>query len=523
MAVDLAPPPVDTRPAKTTNLGPLTRTASWNAAASILNYAVRVGTRLVITPILVTGLGQTLFGVWEILGRVGSYASAEGQPTHALRLVIAQEQSETNHEPKRRVIGAALAIWLFAIPLLIGLGVVFAWLAPTLTQSPPALYTEVRLTCGLLVGTLIISALTSVPQSALFGMNMGYKRMGWQAAISIVGGAGAAGAVALGFGLPGLGAASILTALTATACYFALVRHYLPWFGVARPSRAEITSLFGMTAWLSTGNLIAKVALASDIVILGAIAAPAVVTTYVLTGYAARTAIGIHVFATSAAIPGLGGVLGIRQFDRARRARAELLLLTWLFATIVGVNVLLWNHSFLNLWVGAENYAGLWVDILIVLIAVQTAFIRVDAFVIDAMLRPRVRVIVAAIAAVVTLVAAIALTWRYGVIGLACGMILGRLIQTVAYPLLVRSQLSGGARPFRVSVTRLVAVSALLLAGSAILGQRLDAGGWIVWGIGLVTSFGVSAAMAFALGPTREARQVLMQRIRALAATGGSR
>lgn len=525
MAVDLVTPRTpalevrEARPRQ--HLGPLTRLASWNATAALLNYGVRIGTRLLVTPILLSGLGQTLFGVWEILGRLVSYTSVEGQPTHALRLVIAQEQAEHEHESKRRFIGAALAIWAFTIPLLVGLGVLAAWLAPTLTQSPAALHLQVRVTCGLLIATFIISALTSVPQSALYGMNLGYKRVGWQAGISIVSGAGAAGAVALGFGLPGLGVACVLTAITAAVCYFALVRHYLPWFGPARPAPGELKSLFGMTAWLSTGNIVAKLALASDVVILGAIAAPAVVTTYVLTGYAARTAIGIHVFAASAAIPGLGGVLGTRQFDRARRARGELLLLTWLFATIIGANVLLWNQSFLNLWVGAENYAGMWVNVLIVLIAAQTAFIRVDAFVIDAMLRPRVRVVVAAIAAAVTIAAAAALTWRFGLIGLCCGILLGRTVQSVAYPLLVRARLAGTLRPFHVSIVRLGVTSALLLAVAAILGQRIEAVGWMEWLAGITVSLLVTASAAFLLGPTRDARGALTRRIRTIATPRG--
>lgn len=525
MAVDLATPrpsTSDVHEARSRQqLGPLTRLASWNAGASLLNYGVRIGTRLLVTPVLVSGLGQTLFGVWEILGRLVSYTSAEGQPTHALRLVIAQKQAESEHKSKRRVVGAALVIWAFAIPLLIGLGVLVAWLAPSLTQTPDAFYTEVRVTCGLLIATFLISALTSVPQSALYGMNLGYRRMGWQAGISIVGGAGAAGAVALGFGLPGLGVACVLTAVAAALCYFALVRHYLPWFGPSRPARAELRSLFGMTAWLSTGNIIAKVALASDVVILGAIAAPAVVTTYVLTGYAARTAIGVHVFATSAAVPGLGGVLGSRQFARAARARAELLLLTWLFATTVGVNVLLWNHSFLGLWVGGENYAGIWIDVLIVLIATQTAFIRVDAYIIDAMLRPRVRVTVAAIAAAATVITAIVLTWRFGLIGLCCGILLGRTVQSVAYPLLVRARLADAARSFHVSPVRLIATSALLLTVAGFIGQRTATTSWLEWLAGVTASVLISVAAAFVLGPTVEARHALTSRIRAIVSRRG--
>ena len=57
----------------------------------------------------------------------------------------------------------------------------------------------------------------------------------------------------------------------------------------------------------------------------------------------------------------------------------------------------------MHLWVGAENYAGVWINLLLVLIAVQSAFIRCDAYLIDAALQPGRRVRVGLVAGVATL------------------------------------------------------------------------------------------------------------------------
>ena len=51
----------------------LTRRASLNVAQALLDYSVKLGVGLVIVPILVTGLGRTMFGVWEMLGRLAGY------------------------------------------------------------------------------------------------------------------------------------------------------------------------------------------------------------------------------------------------------------------------------------------------------------------------------------------------------------------------------------------------------------------------------------------------------------------
>src|SRR5439155_585873 len=91
---------------------------------------------LVITPILVGGLGRTLYGIWEMLNRIVGYmAATDGRPTEALRLVISQQQAE-DHTIKRRSVGAALVVWLLMIPLVGLVGGILAWLSPTITHAP---------------------------------------------------------------------------------------------------------------------------------------------------------------------------------------------------------------------------------------------------------------------------------------------------------------------------------------------------------------------------------------------------
>src|SRR2546425_5595549 len=49
--------------------------------------------------------------------------------------------------------------------------------------------------------SLLLGGLASVPESVLRGMNLGYKRMGFQAGLNLVGGVLTAGAVYAGLGL----------------------------------------------------------------------------------------------------------------------------------------------------------------------------------------------------------------------------------------------------------------------------------------------------------------------------------
>lgn len=497
----------------------LTRRASLTALASLLDYFVKAGVSLVITPILVGGLGRTLYGVWEMLGRlVGYMAAADGRPTEALRLVISQQQN-AGAEKNQRSVGAAVFVWLLMIPLVGVVGGILAWFAPTLTHAPLEKYTDVRIACTLLVVSFVLTGFAAIPESVLRGMNMGYKRMGLQAGLSIVAGGLAAWAVHDGFGLPGIGVSQIVRAALIGVFFWVLVKKYVPWFSVARPTRPDVKALFGMSVWLSVGELVAKLLLASDVLILGAVISPAAVTTFVLTGYAARTGLGIFVFTAGSAMPGFGGVLGTGQIDRAVQLRRELLTLTWLFVTIVGATILVWNRSFLHLWVGSRNYAGAWVDLLIVMVVAQTAFIRTDSYIIDAALRPKGRVLVGAITVVATLGLGIVLTHAFGILGLCIGMLAGRAIQSIAYPVIVRSCLKHPARTRagQIAALRLFAITALLFGAANYLSRRVVAPSWPVWLLGVLLSLTVFGALALTLGPTPEARRVVLRRIRNMA------
>jgi O-antigen/teichoic acid export membrane protein len=498
----------------------LTRRASLNAVASLLDYAAKALVVLVVTPVLVSGLGRTLYGIWEMLARLGTSMTAmDGRPTDALRLIIAQHQSGSDDSARRRYLGAALVAWVLLLPLLAAAGFVIAWwVAPALTRAGPELRGVVRLSAALVLAAFLLTGLASVPEAVLRGMNLGYRRMGVQASLNLLVGALSAAAIWLGLGLAGVAAAQVGLALATGICFWMLARRFVGWFGVARPRREDVKAVFGIGLWLAAGDAIAKVLLASDVLILGAVVAPAMVTSYVLTGYAARTAQGVHIFAAGAAIPGLGGLLGRGELARAAQARRELLLLTWLFGTVVSVTLVLWNRAFIGLWVGPEHHAGLLVDLLIAFLFLQTIFIRVDSYIIDATLQPRLRVLISAVAMLIAIGASVALARRYGIAGVCAGLLAGRAIQTMWYPLLAARSVGGGrAVPAgRTSAWRRSLVTAALLATAAATASRVEATDWLAWAAGVAATALLVGGAAFALGPDRDERRVLVQRLRAL-------
>ena len=132
--------------------------------------------------------------------------------------------------------------------------------------------------------------------------------------------------------------------------------------------------------------------------------------------------------------------------------------------------ILLWNQTFVSLWIGEEYYAGHFTTLVILIMAVQYAFLRHDGNIIDLTLNLRFKVFLGLLSALISLAAAAIAVGplRGGIAGLCIGFIVGRLLLTVAYPLIAGSHLK--VRPFDQlrDVLRPAAVSAVLfLVGAA--------------------------------------------------------
>jgi O-antigen/teichoic acid export membrane protein len=491
----------------------LTWRAWLNLAQAVLDYSAKLAVGLIVIPLLVGNLGRSVFGIWEMLGRLMGYLeAADGRPTQALRLVVSNLQTNTDDRVKRRWVGSALVVWACFLPLWIGAGALLIWLVPTITKVAPPLHSTVRIACAIMMGGVLLAGLTSLPESVLRGMNLGYKRMGLQAGLSVLGGGLLAASVLLETGLIGAATAGVLIIGVTGLCFWLLVRHQVSWFGVERPSRAQVRALLGMSLWIAVGEAVAKLLLASDVIVLGMVLAPATVTTYVLTGYAPLLSVNLHSLAADSVIPGLAGIIGERNYSRAALLRRELLAVTVLFVAAAGSAVLLWNRSFVHLWVGTDNYAGLWTNLLLVAIAAQTAFIRCDAYIIDAALQPGLRVRVSGIAAVLAVVSSIVLTRYVGMVGLCLGILAGRALQTVWYPVLVKSCLRGAPELSANWLIRPLVTVSVLFAASAYAGQLILIDRWLLWGPAVLLTMGAALGITAQWGLPAELRTTIRLR-----------
>jgi len=482
----------------------LTKKASLNALASMLDYAAALAVGFLVTPLMVAGLGDYYYGLWQILNRLVTYITpASGRPTQALRWTLANQQASNDYHLKRTYVGSALLVWLLFLPVTMVIGGVLSWFAPYWLNTPPQYFWLVRLIILLLVANLALTQLGTLPQSVLQGENLGYKRMGMTVILEFVAGGLTWLALYRNTGIIGVAVAALISTVLSGLFYLIIVRSYAPWIGVARPSYEVARQFTGLSGWFLAWNLVMNVSMASDVVILGLLNSVVSVTNYTLTKFMPETLISIVAIVAFGIAPGLGGIIGSGKLEKAAHLRGEIMALTWLVVTIMGSTILLWNRTFLKLWVGAGHYAGPIPDLLIVLVVMQFVLIRNDANVIDLTLKLRNKVLMG----VVSLVLALGLSglfvgyFNLGIVGLSLGLLIGRSLLSIGYPMIIgrllgvslSSQLKSSLKP---SIVSLLLFSLATYVDSVVsVNHWFHVDGWI----GLVFATGITACIVLLL------------------------
>jgi len=500
--------------------GSLTKKASLNSIAQVLDYGARAIAGLVVNPILLRHLGDVGFGNWQILQRlIGHTNPAGGRPAEALKWFLANRHSSTDLQDKRKAVGSALAVWLIFLPILLPIGLIIAWFAPIWLHVPAANYAMIRLAAVILVADIIVAGVTNIPWAVMVGENVGYKRMGLTASLEFVGAGLIIVAAVMGGGLVGISVATVAGTMLIGTVYYWLTRIYVPWFGYARPDRGAVRRFLGLSGWFLLWNFVMKITMGGDIIVLGIAGSASAVTVYSLTRFIPITIMAGVTSLIFGMAPGLGGLIGAGEMRRAARVRNETMAASWLMATVAGAGVLLLVKSFLGIWVGQRYYPGLGATVLIVLMTVQLTLIRVDSNIIDLTLNLRWKVLLGLVSAGLSVAFAWVLVSRFdmGIAGVAIGFMTGRIVQSLAYPVMVGRFLPIATLSQVKGFVRGALATGALFAATAFGGQVVHVRTWV----GLILAAGLSGAVltvaGFFAGLSAAQRRWLWSRARRVA------
>ena len=328
-----------------------------NATYGIIEFAWPIIPSLIVTPLLVRGLGDSAFGVLSIMAvAIGFLGLLDLGIGGAAVRTIAQHVEREDLDSAARVLGTAVTTY-FLIGIVGGVGLALAvpLLVSTVLSVPVELQQSARLAFYVSAAgfpiSLALGAFAAVPKALQrFDMStrvtLVFATIGPVVTLAMVWG---------GFGLPGIAIASFFLNLIGGVVYFLVSRRLLR----GAPIRlgidpALLRGLASFAGWYLVASFGVTILYQLDKILVGSFLGVAAITYYVVPGNLANRIQGfmgsatLVVFPVSAALSARGDTALLTRLYRDGTR------LTFLLAAAVGVPMALFAEPFLRFWMGAD-------------------------------------------------------------------------------------------------------------------------------------------------------------------------
>lgn len=356
------------------------------AAFTLLNSAVQHSATLIvgffITPLIVSGLGKELFGVWGIIRQSLSYLLlGDTFVSGILKFTIAREQHNNDDSIKQRLTTTALIQLVIISPFLLLGGIFAAYWAPDILHVSPANSLHVRNAFLFTAISVPLLCLSNVPGSILRGMNQDYRAMGVTAGSILFIGLLNIYAVKMGYGLKGLVIVNTVGAVLAGIIRFVVLVKVVDWFALRKPVKSDFISFLRLGGWSFASSLGAILLNASDVIMVGILWGPSKAAIYTMTGFVIRFMQEPLNQMISSVAPGLTGMYGKADTEGVAKIHVELQSLVIFVLTVVCVPIAIFNEVFIKLWVGHDYFGGNLLNLILIATLLVKQLIRIDSLI----------------------------------------------------------------------------------------------------------------------------------------------
>jgi O-antigen/teichoic acid export membrane protein len=351
-----------------------------------------------------------------------------------------------------------------------------------------------------------------LPWSILAGMNLDYKSMGLNAVTLLLGGVISVVAIKAGWGLPGVACAAVVGMLISGGVRFIVVKRNVPWFGVARPTRKELSGFGKSSGWFFLSGIADALLNVSDLLIIGAVLGPAASAVYATTGAVLRMSSAPIASLLFSASSGIGELCGRNEWDRVISVRGEMYMFSIVLMTIIGAGVVCLNEAFLVHWVGDGFYGGDTVNLLLVLVAGIRALVATDSVLIDSLLVFKEKGMAMMVCGLYSAAAGAGLTYLYGGAGMAMAVLTSQLFLLIYFQKLIRAKQPEGKSIFGPAFSRLLMVSVILLTLAYTMRGLFTASSWIGFGLSGCAVLVITVGALWLLGMNSDFKKVISSR-----------
>lgn len=254
--------------------------ALFTAMATLVSRGANVLLLIILTPFLFAGLGERLFGIYQLTQRISQFGgiSSLGASSY-LKIRLAEMYADEGWTERRRAIGDCILQWAALVPILVLWTIIIYHLIGTRTGVSGSQAVAVLV----LILTVPLAQFLSIGNIALFTHHLGYLGVPLWTGIGVCASAAAAAAAYLGYGIEGVAVALALGALLNGVVSLVVARRQMPWFGVEWPSFREFTGNFGRSIGASVASIVYLGLQQLEALIFGLGAGPVILARLVLT------------------------------------------------------------------------------------------------------------------------------------------------------------------------------------------------------------------------------------------------
>ncbi|HBE71759.1 MAG TPA: hypothetical protein DDW52_26750 [Planctomycetaceae bacterium] len=414
----------------------LTGKAVLTLLAGLAIHFIGVGSNFVVAPLIVSGLGPAAFGTWGLINQITNYLTvADLNPAGALKLIVGREQASTDHCNKLKAVGASVLVWATTLPVVIVLILLASLLVSRVAD--PGISRQAFAATAVIGISVCLNRVTSIPGAFMRAMNVEYKGVAFVVLSELLKAALMVLSLTFFGGLVALSTAVLLGSSVSNFSRFWVCRKVFPWFGAKMPDRKELGSHAAISVWMILVQIGEFLLLASDLILISLWLGAQACGVYAATRALVTLLGSLLAKLSNAAAPGFVGVCARREPKLILQLRGELQSYTLAFGVpLLGVAVV-YNLSFVTLWIGDEMYAGNFVTGCLVVGALLRQTTQIDCLIMMNTLRLRTSAAVTYVCSLVGIVLAALLMPHYGLGGAAVGYTSAIILRAVTLSILV--------------------------------------------------------------------------------------
>ena len=225
-------------------------------------------------------------------------------------------------------------------------------------------------------------------------------------------------------------------------------------------------------------SFVSKFLITGEILIIGYLIGPDEVSNYSFSYYACAIGVAISSIVTGSITPGLGKLVGEKNYYKSTEIVKLMREMTLGIGVFLGIIILLFNKSFVSIWVGKELFVGDFNNLLIVILMLQLITIRNEAFIIDLSLKIRKKVTLGVTSVIFSFLAALILItiFSHQIKYILLGIFFGRIMLNFIYPKMVNKLIDNSE--FNYSYNLILKVIIIFVL-AFLLGQKIELENWL--------------------------------------------